>query len=92
MWRHGVRFSSSRAAWREDVAVRGSPAPITRRSCFCSGLEVGVGAMRLSLRKRTILSAFLRGGAFLGVLLIGGLLKGVGEAFISRAEAESDVS
>lgn len=59
MCRHGVRFSCSRAAWREDVAVRGRPAPITRRSCFCSVLEVGVGAMRLSLRKRTILGVLL---------------------------------
>lgn len=48
-------FSSSSAAWREDVAVRGRPAPITRSSCLCWVLEVGVGAMRLSVRKRTIL-------------------------------------
>lgn len=70
MWRHGVRFSCSRAAWREDVAVRGRPAPITRRSCFCSGLEVGVGDMRLSLRKRTILV----GACVLRVDLLGGFV------------------
>lgn len=52
MCRQGLKPSSSKAAWSDDVAVRGKPAPITL-SGACP-----VGAMRESLMKRTILIVY----------------------------------
>lgn len=95
-------FSSSSAAWREDVAVRGRPAPITRSSCLGWALGVGVGALRLSVRKRTILRnsgfwflAFFGGIDLLGVFGIVGLLIELEELTfldILKVVTESDVS
>ena len=98
MWRHGDMFSSSSAAWREDVAVRGRPAPITRSSCLCGVLEAGVGAMRLSVRKRTILgnsgSWFLERMDLLGDFVSWGCYRVglLGLLDILKVVAESDVS